>query len=120
LLLAQFALYGLGWLLLGTLLRELRVPAWLWAAYSVMQAAGMFIAAASDGTGPLPPLDALLVSLAGYASASLGVDLYLHGRLRFKSTWVVLVGGGLLLQVALQAFGAPAIARAVGFHAAIA
>ena len=46
LLLAQFALYGLGWLLLGTLLRELRVPAWLWAAYSVMQAAGMFIAAA--------------------------------------------------------------------------
>lgn len=120
LLLAQFALYGLGWLLLGALLRELRVPALLWAAYSVMQATGMFIATVSDGPGPLPPLVALLVSLAGYASASLGVDLYLHGRLRFKAAWIVLAGGGLLLQVALQAFGAPAIARAIGFNAAIA
>ncbi|MGD9832338.1 MAG: GGDEF domain-containing protein [Piscinibacter sp.] len=120
LLLAQFALYGLGWLLLGALLRELRVPAWLWAAYSVMQATGMFVAAASDGSGPLPPPEALFVSLAGYASASLGVDLYLHGRLRFKTVWVVLAGGGLLLQVALHLSGAPAIARAVGFNAAIA
>lgn len=120
LLLAQFALYGLGWMLLGALLRELRAPALLWASYSAMQAAAMFIAAGSEGTGPLPPLSVLLVSLAGYASASLGVDLYLHGRLRFKAAWVVLAGGGLLLQVALQVLGTPVLARAVGFNAAIA
>lgn len=119
LLLAQFALYGLGWLLLGALLRELRLPAWLWAAYSAMQAAGMFIATTSDGPGPLPPLGSLLVSLAGYACASVGVDLYLHRRLRFRTSWLVLGGGGLALQLALDALDAPPVVRAIGFNAAI-
>lgn len=120
LLLAQFALYGLGWLLLGALLRELRAPAMLWAAYSALQAAGMSIAAASQEPGPLPPMGALLVSLAGYASAAIGVDLYLHGHLRFKTTWLVLGGGSLLLQLALLALGAPPVTRAVGFNLTIA
>lgn len=97
LLVGQFGVYALAWVVVAWLVRDERGPALLWSAYCLLQAWALqlLVAAAPPDAALTLPLGALLIGLLSYAVAVAGIDWFACGRPRHLA-----IGVGLWLAVA--------------------
>jgi len=76
---AQFTLYVLGWLLCGLLIADERPAAWCWAAFMLLLAVGMVLAAQRNETrGWWAYVGSAISWLLSYAMLNRGLELFLR------------------------------------------
>lgn len=98
LLISQFLIYALAWGVGAALLREERRAVLWWAGYCLLQALGLdWMIRYAPPEGTIAPA-AAAVMLAGYACADLGIDAFVHGRVRRAGLWVGAGLAGMLWQ----------------------
>jgi diguanylate cyclase (GGDEF)-like protein len=88
LLIVQFLIYAVAWVLAAVLLREARAPALLWALYGAFTAAAFeaMFTAFQPGRRVISAPAAMLFVLA-YACAALGMDAFMRQRWQHLSVW---------------------------------
>lgn len=121
LLVSQFIVYGLAWLVGGVIVREDRRAIALWSVYCLLQGAGLYLVIASPpGSSPIP-LTASMLMLLSYACAVAGVDVFIHeGQPKFLGLWLTLLGLGEAMQLAVPFFELPRHLQAVAFNLSVA
>lgn len=121
LLVSQFVIYALAWVVGGVIVREERRPIALWSLYCLLQAVGLYLVIASPiGANPVP-LAATMLMLVSYACAVVGVDMFIHqGRPQFLRLWLMLLGLGEAMQMAVPMFDLPRHLQAVGYNLIVA
>ncbi len=123
LLVSQFLVYGLAWLVGWVIVREERGPIALWSAYCLLQAAGIWlmISMAPVVGGPPIPVPAAMLMLLSYFCANAGVDLFAHqGRMRWQGLWWVLLIAGEAVQLSTALWPGPLHLQAVGYNVSVA
>ena len=120
LLLAQFGVYALAWGVGLALLRDERPAIAWWFACCVLQAAGLWLMQQqpADVGGLWPP--ASMVLLVAYGAAVMGIDQFVHGRLRHARLWLALLLPGVGWQALAWAGGLPLAGRALGHNLCVA
>jgi diguanylate cyclase (GGDEF)-like protein len=97
-LIAQFLIYALAWAIAGKLLREDRRAVLWWSAYCVLQAGALRLLMLQPPTWPTAAPPSATLALLAYATADLGIDQFVHGRVRHGRWWTGLLVPGLLSQ----------------------
>lgn len=118
LLVSQFVVYGLAWVVGWVIVREARRPITVWGLYCLLQAAGLWLMTQPAQHGNLPAgWPATLLILLSYACANVGVDLFAHqGRLRWPGLWAGLLLVSWAVQVAGLLWPMPRHWPAVGYN----
>lgn len=88
----QLVLYGFGWLMAAVLLPQERRCMAFWSAYAFLQGISALLVADDLAPGRLPGASALMIGVAGYAAALLGVEAY-AGQQRRLNAWMLAVLG---------------------------
>lgn len=121
LLVSQFLVYALAWVVCGLIVREERRAIALWSVYCLLQGAGLYLVITSPPGGSPIPLSASMLMLVSYACAVVGVDVFTHdGRPKFLGLWLTLLGLGEATQAAVPLFELPPHLQAVGFNLSVA
>lgn len=121
LLVSQFFVYGLAWVVGGLIVREERRAIALWSVYCMLQGAGLYLVISEPPGGNPVPLSATMLMLMSYACAVVGVDVFIHeGRPKFLRLWLGLLGLGEAMQLAVAWFDLPRHLQAVGYNLCVA
>lgn len=121
-LIGQFGVYALAWVVVAWLVRDERGPALLWCVYCVLQAWGLqlLVQAAPLPGSPVLPLSAMLVSLLAYAVADAGIDWFANGRPRHLAGWAALWLGVSAVQLLVAWAQGPLHGQAVAYNLSVA
>lgn len=117
LLVSQFVVYGLAWVVGWVIVREARRPITVWGLYCLLQAAGLWLLTQPTPGHPPATWPAAMLILLSYACANVGVDLFAHqGRMRWPGLWAGLLLAGWAVQIAGLLWPMPAHWPAVGYN----
>ncbi len=114
--LAQASVFCIGWLVVATLMRELRAAALCLGLYSVLDVLSMYLLSTRVDTAGTPSAALLSLALLSGTVADFGSDLFVNRRPRHLRLWAGMLAVGIAGQWLATWMPAPLAWHSLAYH----